>query len=86
LNAVGIEWIGLIAGLLTTGAFVPQVVKALRERQTAGVSMIMYVTLMIGNSLWLAYGVALGSPSLILANGVTLCLEAAVLCLKLRYG
>jgi MtN3 and saliva related transmembrane protein len=40
----------------------------------------------VGVACWLAYGIALGSWPMILANVVTLALAATILALKLRYG
>jgi MtN3 and saliva related transmembrane protein len=36
--------------------------------------------------LWLVYGLLLGRPAIVLANGITLTLALAVLALKLRFG
>jgi MtN3 and saliva related transmembrane protein len=44
------------------------------------------VVFVIGVGLWLAYGVALGSLPVILANSLTLLLAAFVLIMKLRHG
>jgi MtN3 and saliva related transmembrane protein len=80
------EWLGYIAALLTTGSFVPQAVKTIRTRNTAGISLAMYVIFTIGVVLWLAYGIALDSWPMMLANTVTLLLSAMILGLKIRYG
>ena len=40
----------------------------------------------LGVALWLAYGVALRAWPIVVANAVTLCLAAAILAMKLRYG
>ncbi len=37
------EWIGLLAGCLTTGSFVPQVVKILRTRDVSGIILGMKI-------------------------------------------
>lgn len=78
------EIIGLVAATLTTTAFLPQVVHTLRSRSTAGLNLPMLVVLTTGIALWLVYGLALGQMPVILANGVTLCLVAILLGLKLR--
>jgi len=44
----------------------------------------MYLVLVIGVALWLAYGLALGDLPLIAANGTTLVLAASILYFKLR--
>jgi len=83
---MNIEWFGYTAALLTTCSFVPQAVMTIRSRNTAGISLGMYVIFTIGVSLWFAYGVAIGSWPMIAANAVTFVLAAIILALKLRYG
>ncbi len=77
--------IGLVAGTLTTAAFLPQVVKTWRTRSTKDISLGMFLTLCSGITLWLIYGIATQDFPLILANGVTICLAGTILVFKLRY-
>ncbi len=77
--------IGLVAGTLTTAAFLPQVVKTWRTRSTKDISLGMFLTLCSGITLWLIYGIATRDFPLILANGVTICLAGTILVFKLRY-
>lgn len=81
-----ITTIGAVAGLLTTIAFAPQMLKAWRTRQTADISLAMFLILTTGIVLWLGYGLLLGDLPLILANGATLAQVAVILWLKLRHG
>lgn len=84
--SLALEWTGYIAAVLTTVAFVPQAVKTIRSRDTRSISLGMYVVFTIGIGFWLAYGIALGSMPMILANIVTFVLSATILGLKLRHG
>lgn len=68
---ISIEWIGFIAALLTTGAFVPQVFKTLKTKSTEGLSLTMYMSMFVGIMLWLFYGIKIQSISMIVANVVT---------------
>jgi len=68
---ISIEWIGFIAALLTTGAFVPQVFKTLKTKSTEGLSLTMYISMFVGIMLWLFYGIKIQSISMIIANVVT---------------
>ena len=81
----GITWIGLAGGTLTTLAFVPQVLKTWRTRQTRDISLGMWLALCAGILLWLVYGALLGDLPLVAANTVTLVLAGSVLLMKLRY-
>ncbi|HVI24756.1 MAG TPA: SemiSWEET transporter [Xanthomonadaceae bacterium] len=80
------DWIGYLAALLTTVAFVPQALHTLRSRDTRGISLAIYAIFTAGVGCWLGYGLLLGSWPMILANVVTLGLSAAILALKLRHG
>ena len=81
-----ITLLGTAAGLLTTGSFVPQVVKAWREGDTRALSLRMYLVLTAGFVLWLGYGLLIGSWPIVLVNAGNLALSAAILWLKLRDG
>ncbi|MGO1540784.1 MAG: SemiSWEET transporter [Luteimonas sp.] len=83
---MSIEWLGYAAAILTSIAFVPQAVKTIRSRDTSGISLGMYVIFTIGIGFWFAYGLALGSWPMILANITTFALAATILLLKLRHG
>ena len=79
------EIIGLLAAILTTGAFVPQVYKTWKTKSADDISFTMYLVLFIGLVLWLIYGIHLNSLPMILANSVTGILALMVLFFKWRY-
>ncbi len=81
INAVGVA-----AAICSMTSFVPQVVKIWREKHAGSVSLRMYVVTVAGFSLWILYGVALGSWPLVGSNLVCLSLAAVILALKIRYG
>ena len=78
--------IGFAAAVLTTIAFVPQLVKVWRTRRTQDISAGMYSIFAAGVALWLAYGVMIESWPVIVANFVTLVFALTILALKLRHG
>jgi MtN3 and saliva related transmembrane protein len=78
------DTIGLIAGVLTTISFVPQVVKIWRSRSARDISYAMYACFVSGVSLWLCYGIAIGALPLVLNNSVVLLLAITILVLKYR--
>ena len=80
-----IEMLGLLAAVLTTSAFVPQVYKTWREKSTKDISLTMYLAMFIGVVLWVVYGVLIESVPVTLANIVTAILLFTMLVLKLRY-
>ena len=78
--------LGLLAGTLTTIAFIPQIVRIVRTRSAHDISWWMFGIFCTGIALWLWYGIRLDALPLILANVVTLALALAILFLKWRYG
>jgi MtN3 and saliva related transmembrane protein len=80
-----ITLLGIVAGSLTTAAFVPQVLKTWRTRAAEGVSSAMFAILALGVGLWVIYGVLIGSAPVLCANGVTLLLVLTMLALKWRF-
>lgn len=76
--------IGIIAAFLTTTAFVPQVLRVMRTRDTHAISLWMYLLFSSGVALWLVYGILLRLWPVIIANSVTLVLALIVIFFKLR--
>lgn len=80
------DWLGLLAGTLTTIAFVPQALKIWVTKSADDVSYLMFGIFSLGIVLWLAYGIALGALPIIVSNVVTLVLSVLVIALKVRYS
>jgi MtN3 and saliva related transmembrane protein len=79
-----IEALGYGAAVLTTVAFLPQVLRSLRTRSVRDLSLAMLLTQGSGNALWCAYAVAVASVPLVLANVLTFALVAVLAVMKLR--
>ena len=79
------EIIGLVAAVLTTSAFVPQVVKAWKSKNTESLSLPMFIIFFVGIMLWLIYGLHLNSLAMILSNIITGILALILIILKLTY-
>ncbi|MHB1232720.1 MAG: SemiSWEET family sugar transporter [Burkholderiales bacterium] len=79
------ELLGLIAGLFTTAAFVPQVVKIWKSRHAKDISLAMFAIFSTGVALWIVYGFTIGSLPVILSNSITFALALAILALKLYF-
>jgi MtN3 and saliva related transmembrane protein len=80
------ESIGYAAAFMTTVSFLPQVIKVWSTRSVRDISVITYGMFTVGAALWLAYGVAIHSLPVVLANAVTVVLAAGVLAAKIRFG
>ncbi|MDP1853190.1 MAG: SemiSWEET transporter [Candidatus Omnitrophota bacterium] len=81
-----VTFIGLTAGALTTIAFLPQVIKVRRRKQTRDLSLPMYIVLSLGIGLWIIYGVFLNSPPIIIANSITVIFSIYILIMKIKHG
>lgn len=78
-------YVGLLAGFLTTVAFIPQVTKIYRTKSAEDVSLLTFAAFTVGVALWLVYGVILREAPMIIWNGITLVLAAAILVMKVKY-
>jgi MtN3 and saliva related transmembrane protein len=81
-----IDILGIVAGTLTTFAFIPQVLRIVRTRSAHDISWWMFSVFSVGLALWLWYGIILGALPVILSNSITLGLAIVILFLKWRYG
>lgn len=79
------EIIGLIAAILTTSAYIPQVYKTWKTKSAGNISLTMYLAMFLGIILWLVYGIHLNSFAMIVANSVTAILTLIIISFKLRY-
>jgi MtN3 and saliva related transmembrane protein len=77
--------IGLLAGTLTTLAYLPQVIKIWRSQSSKDISLLMMSLNCSGIFLWFVYGVLLHSLPIIAANGVTLVLMVLTLILAVKH-
>ena len=78
-------FIGYLAGVLTTIAFIPQVSRAWKLKETRDISPAMLVLFAAGVLLWTLYGVAVAAPPIIAANMVTFLLIIVLMGLKVKY-
>ena len=74
--------LGLIAGSLTTIAFVPQLIKVWKSKSAEDISYVMFIMFIAGIVLWEVYGWGIHSMPVILFNIITFVLGLAILILK----
>ena len=77
--------IGSSAAILTTFAFLPQVIKVIKSKDTESIALGMYLMQVLGIALWLAHGLVIQDLPLILANSVSFILSGTILVYKIRY-
>lgn len=79
------EVIGVIAAFLTTGCYLPQVIKVIKTKSTHDISLLMFIIFCFGIIMWFVYGLMLQSISLIIGNIITFCLAMIILVYKIKY-
>lgn len=82
------EWtdvLGLVAGICTTIAVIPQIKKTWQTKKAEDVSPGMFSILLFGVFLWVIYGITQRDMPIIVTNGVSLALNGMMLFLMLRY-
>lgn len=77
--------IGSIAAVLTTFAFLPQVIKVIKSKDTESIALGMYLMQVVGIGLWLMHGLAIQDLPLIAANSISLILSATILAYKIKF-
>lgn len=80
-----VDLLGLVAGIFTTTAFFPQVIKTWRSKSAGDISLGMFAIFSAGLLLWLAYGLLIGSLPVIVSNAITFVLAVTILVFKVRY-
>ena len=79
------EYLGYIAGICTTLAFIPQVIKVWKSKNVDGVSLSMFIIFIIGVTCWLVYGIILNQMPLIIANFITLVLALFIIIAVIKF-
>jgi MtN3 and saliva related transmembrane protein len=80
------EYIGYIAGFLTTFCYVPQLLKVFRTKSTRDISLLFAVLVFIGCAAWLIYGIFLSLLPVIIWNAIVLVFDAILIGAKLKFG
>ncbi len=80
-----LDILGFLAGLLTTVAFIPQLVRTWNTKSAEDVSLGMFILFILGVMLWCIYGFEIHSIPVVVANVITTILAGCILTLKLIY-
>ena len=83
---MNIEIFGYIAAVLTTAAFLPQLIKTLKTKKADDVSLITLIMFIIGVLCWLIYGYKISSIPILIANLITLILNLLILISKIYFS
>lgn len=76
------SFFGYIASILTTLSFLPQAIKTIKEKNTDGISLLMYTMFTLGVFLWAIYGFYIQDIAILVGNSVTLLFAVVILSVK----
>ena len=86
MNSLNIEFFGYFAAILTTAAFLPQLIKTLKTKKAEDVSLITLIMFICGVVSWIIYGYKISSSPILIANIITLILNLFILISKIHYS
>ena len=78
--------IGLVAGILTSSATLPQIIKVFRDKEANSISPLMYFVMLSGNLLWSYYGFMLEEIPIIATNIFSALLDTTMIVLNYKYS
>lgn len=78
--------LGIMAGILCTFSFIPQVVKIFKTKNARDISLLTFSVFSLGVILWLIYGITIKEWPIIIANAASLILILAIVVMKVKYG
>ena len=79
-------YLGLLAGLFTTFALVPQIMRVYKLKSAREISVLFNTSMLLGIILWLVYGIMLGLVPIIIWNIIGAVLTGLLLLTKIKYG
>ena len=69
-----LSFVGSVAGVLSSGAFIPQAVKTIKDKKTESISLFSYLIFILSLLTWLAYGIVRNDYAVMFTNIITLIL------------
>ena len=86
MSTFNIEFFGYFAAILTTLAFLPQLIKTLKTKKAEDVSLITLIMFLTGVLSWIIYGYRIASTPILLANLITFVLNMLILIFKITFS
>ena len=83
---LNIEFFGYFAAILTTLAFLPQLIKTLKTKKAEDVSLITLIMFLTGVLSWIIYGYKISSTPILMANIITFILNLFILIFKITFS
>lgn len=83
INIISIT--GIIAGVITAGSALPQLIKMLKEHKYEAVSPWMLLILLMGLALWIVYGFFKNDMPIIVTNSFSFLINLVMVILRFNY-
>jgi len=83
---MNVDIFGYFAAILTTVAFLPQLIKTLKTKKADDVSLATLIMFIIGVLSWIIYGYKISSVPILVANLITLILNLLILISKIYFS
>ena len=77
---------GMIGGILSVGAFLPQAYRIWKRRSAGDISLSMYLAIVAASVLWMFYAYVYGATALFLTNAIIGVIALVIAALRVRYG
>ena len=79
------EMVGILAGVLTSTAMIPQLIKTIKEQNAENISPFMVIILILGTGTWSYYGVLKDDLPIIITNGFSCLVNSVMLFFKVKF-
>ena len=86
MDSINIEFFGYFAAILTTAAFLPQLIKTLKTKKANDVSLLTLIMFICGVCSWIIYGYKISSLPILIANIITFILNLFILISKIYFS
>ncbi len=86
MSTLNVELFGYFAAILTTLAFLPQLIKTLKTKKAEDVSLITLIMFLTGVLSWIVYGYKISSSPILIANIITFILNLLILIFKIYFS
>ena len=77
--------IGIIASVSTSVSSLPQLFKLWKEKKAENISLAMFAVLVLGQALWVWYGILKEDWIIIIANAFSFLVNLTTFILSIRY-
>ena len=84
MEHVGISALGIVATILSTVSLMPQVVRTWRTRSTDDISVVWLLVALAAMGVWIAYGILIDAPAVILVNVLSVFQCGSILFVKVQ--